>query len=444
MSNVALLKFKSKFSKESLSVIVIKSIGLLLKFGLAVLLARYLGPEKYGIFSITMSILVILSIPIQAGLPSFIVRKISKFRAYNDANSCNELVNSTIKKIFIYLIVLSIPYFLVLKFGNFDKYQDILKMGIIFILLSSLVVLFSSVLRGMGRNIAGIVSEELIKPGLTLLFLFLFVTIYSVNMIGSYEAFSFYILAIFFALLFSWSIVKKFSSQRLKDNFQLKPYKIKNKEVLYIFTIIGGIQLLQGNLDVVAIGFLLNEGEAGIYKIVIQLSNLVVFGLTAINQLLQPKFSELYEMKNNTALQELVYYSSTMIFILGLLATIIFIVFGEYIIEILFGESYISGISSLTILVLAQLINVVFGSVAALLNMTGNERLTMKILIISLLINIILDLILIPIYGIEGAAIANAISLIVWNVKLTTYVTNKLGIYSSRIVYLMYVIKKIL
>ena len=92
-----------------------------------------------------------------------------------------------------------------------------------------------------------------------------------------------------------------------------------------------------------------------------------------------------------------------------------------------FGEDFSNSLVSLNILLIANLITAFFGSINVLLNMTDSQSLVMKNIGISLLINIFLNFLLIPMYGIEGAAISSLISTIFWNFSAGFQVYKKFG-----------------
>ena len=91
------------------------------------------------------------------------------------------------------------------------------------------------------------------------------------------------------------------------------------------------------------------------------------------------------------------------------------IVFSPYILAF-FGEDYLAGQSVLLILCVGQFFSAICGSVLTLLNMAGKEKVVRNIVGATALLNIGLNAILINLYGIEGAAIATFVSLIVWNI----------------------------
>ena len=62
--------------------------------------------------------------------------------------------------------------------------------------------------------------------------------------------------------------------------------------------------------------------------------------------------------------------------------------------------------------------------------MTGNQNILAKILLFAAILNIVLNLYLIPKYGIDGAALASVISIVVWNSGMILAVKKKLGFYT--------------
>ena len=97
----------------------------------------------------------------------------------------------------------------------------------------------------------------------------------------------------------------------------------------------------------------------------------------------------------------------------------------------LFGQEFVSGSPALIILSGAQLVNAAAGSVGLTLMMTGHERSTAYGLFVSAVVNVVLNAVLIPQFGVVGAAVATATSTILWNVLLIIEVYRKLGIDST-------------
>lgn len=93
-----------------------------------------------------------------------------------------------------------------------------------------------------------------------------------------------------------------------------------------------------------------------------------------------------------------------------------------------FGSEFTSGSTALSILVFGQLVNAAAGSVGLLLVMTAHEREAAIGMGVGLSLNVLLNTLLIPLWGIEGAAGASATSMIVWNLWLAVRVHRRLGL----------------
>ena len=93
----------------------------------------------------------------------------------------------------------------------------------------------------------------------------------------------------------------------------------------------------------------------------------------------------------------------------------------------LFGVEFISGSNVLIIISIAQFVNAISGSVGYIMQMTDNQVIFRNVILIASLINILLNYLLIPMYGINGAAVATLISMIFWNLTLIIYIKKKLG-----------------
>jgi O-antigen/teichoic acid export membrane protein len=94
----------------------------------------------------------------------------------------------------------------------------------------------------------------------------------------------------------------------------------------------------------------------------------------------------------------------------------------------IFGPEFTGGRTSLMILALAQLFNVAAGSAGVALTMTGHERDAAVAIGIGSTMNIILNWLLIPVYAVNGAAMATAASMILWNTLLVLSVRRRMNI----------------
>lgn len=85
-------------------------------------------------------------------------------------------------------------------------------------------------------------------------------------------------------------------------------------------------------------------------------------------------------------------------------------IFSKPILELLFGGAFIYGAGALTILVVGMTFYTLFAVSASIAQGIGHPRLPMYILLIGTLINLVLNIIMVPVYGIEGSALATTIA----------------------------------
>jgi O-antigen/teichoic acid export membrane protein len=185
------------------------------------------------------------------------------------------------------------------------------------------------------------------------------------------------------------------------------------------------ISTLNTELASILVGWLVDLESVAYFKVAMQAVALISLGLTAINAVIMPDIARSYKESDINVTQSLLKKSVRISVIVSLPIIFILYFFGELLILTLFGREYLESYSILVILCIGQVVNVFMGSVGAVLYMTNNENSALKILLLSLIINILLLVILIPLYGAKGAACGISISMVVWNI-LMAYNVKKL------------------
>jgi len=171
--------------------------------------------------------------------------------------------------------------------------------------------------------------------------------------------------------------------------------------------------------------FYVQTRDVGIYSVAFRLSQLISIVLIVVNTIAAPKFAELFWAKKTDELQKVIHQSAKMMFWASLGLSIALIVCSKWVLGI-FGEEFAEGQIALIVLIGGQLINAITGSVGLFLNMSGNQKILRNTAVISLVIQIIIALVLIPKMDILGAAIAATVGGAVWNLMCILYVSRKL------------------
>jgi O-antigen/teichoic acid export membrane protein len=207
------------------------------------------------------------------------------------------------------------------------------------------------------------------------------------------------------------------------------PDNISYKYILSVSTpmlISGSLSVFLGLIDITILGILKTSSEVGIYSVAVKLSSVAMMALVAINTIAAPKFAEFWGKGDKKGLTKIAQQSTKLIFWTSLPVLLVFLIFPSSILEI-FGPGFKVGAIALIMLTIGQFINAISGSVGYILAMTGFQVFLQNGMIASIIINIILNLLLVPKYGINGAAFASMITLIFWNIIFSMKVKSILG-----------------
>ena len=187
------------------------------------------------------------------------------------------------------------------------------------------------------------------------------------------------------------------------------------------------MSFLIAKTGVIMLGIFKTEAEIGYYSIAVSLATLAAFTLQVINSMSASKFSELY---HSGAIDELFYVarkSAKLIFWTSAPILLCLVVFGSSIISLLYGQSFSVAYPALLILTIGQFVNAVSGSTGMFLNMTGHQVALRNMMAGSVVINLILNILLTPSYGMIGAATAGMISMAFWNICALIFIKRKFG-----------------
>lgn len=185
--------------------------------------------------------------------------------------------------------------------------------------------------------------------------------------------------------------------------------------------------LILGSGDVLVLGILKSEAVVGVYDIVGKLSLLMLLAIMSVNAILPAKFAELYASKEFTKLKELSFQSNRLIFWVSSILFLFMILTAPWILSVFSIDSAEAGYL-IFILLGSQFINTICGSNMVLLKMTDHHYFFRNLMIFAAIFNLGLNFILIPIYGMIGAAITTFLTTLLWNLWGVYYTWRKMKI----------------
>jgi O-antigen/teichoic acid export membrane protein len=191
----------------------------------------------------------------------------------------------------------------------------------------------------------------------------------------------------------------------------------------------GSMFFIMGWTDNIILGIFRPSEEVGLYDAAFKLSTLSAIVLLAINAIQAPVFSELYHKKEMGRLQQLIIKSNRLLFFTSLPLTLVLCFFPFSILGFL-GEAFKGAWLALIILSIGNFVNSITGSIGILLQMSGHQKQYNNIITTTAIGSIVLNFVLIPKYGLLGAAITSSSAKIIQNLLSVAYAKKNLGILS--------------
>jgi O-antigen/teichoic acid export membrane protein len=422
--------FKSDEDKQRLKKVVIPSFAIqsttiILGFLTSFLLAKGLGPDKYGVFAFSFSFVLPLVSFASLGIGVLIVREIPYIQTKGTPGLLKGLHFWTLRLVLglcvlLTLGIIAVAYFFPQLLNQ--KYTISLMIAAGIVPFYGLMNYYSALLRGSGHILPSQIADNLVRPVffmLALLFLY-----FSPNMFTTYTAMIVNILAFAAAMMYSSTMFyKSVPIKGITAEYDTSRWWMG----IASLSLFNGILSLDSRIDILMLGFIKDSAQVGIYSIAHKVAMALYFFLSVMNTITAPSVSRLYHSGQKEKLQEMLSKTMRYVMMLTVPACIILIVFSKYIM-LYFGKEYEQGQTALIILCVTQLISVAFGSVGIVTMMTGHEKYNSIATFISIVINIAGNLILTPLMGVNGTAISAAISILVWNIYLTIIVRKKVGV----------------
>lgn len=414
--------------------LILKVLNIVLALAASIVLTRILGVEQFGIYTFVFSIIVLLMVPAQFGMTTLVVRETAKAEAEKNWGLLTGLwrwTNSTAIGISLVIIIICVLYVKIFAMStheitNINAFLYAL-IAIPFIALSNLR---GAALQGLRKIIQGQLPESIIRP-LLLIILLLAVAAFSAKAVIAKDAVLVNVVATVIAFIVGAWLLRRYkpSQMLLKPQPQYKS-KLWLKSIIPL-SLLEGVSIINLQTDIVMLGLLGTTVDVGLYRVASQGAMITTLGLTAVAMAVMPFFTRFYVQGDLIKLSRSAVISARASMLLAIPASLVFIFYGDSVLTLVFGEDFTKGYAILVILTCVQLINAMFGTSGRLLNMTGHEQDTLKGMTAAALCNVLLNFILIPLYGAEGAAWATGSSILLRNIILWLMVYQRLGIDTS-------------
>ncbi|BCO09749.1 polysaccharide biosynthesis related protein [Desulfolithobacter dissulfuricans] len=404
----------------------LKVIGAGLTFGLNVSLARLLGVEDTGLYFLALSVTAIGSVIGRVGLDNVLLRFVATYATHQNWSGVQGVYAQGMRMALLVSAAVMLTVFVAapwLASAIFNKAEltDPLRLMCLSILPSSLLNLQAESLKGLKR-----VRDAMLVQGIGVS-LFALLLLYPLSQFAGVNGavLAYAVSTILVALVGAWALHRTFCGYEVdRKHFSLRLLWASCKPLLLVAVMNRAI-LPWAPLFI--LGIWATSAEVGVYGAASRVAMLVTFLLVAVNNVVAPKFAELYIKGDMEALGQTARRTALMI---TLLASPIFmaLIFGGSWIMGFFGVEFEQGGLMLMILAVGQLVNVMTGSVGYLLMMSGNEISFQKLTMVTTLLLLALTTIFVPLWGGVGAAMATSVAVAANNLGAVWLVWRKLGI----------------
>lgn len=403
-----------------------KGIG----FAVAVLLARSLGADGYGVYAYAFALVTLLALPAEVGFPTLLVRETARGMAAKQPGVVRGVwvwAGRSTGILSAVLVLGAIAVLMVVNDGRLDEKGATMLWAFLLVPFAALGSLRGAALRGLDRIVAGQLPEDIVRPAL-FLFLVGAVAVLAPPLTPPTAMAAHVGAAAVAFVVGAWLLVRHTPPEvrRSEPRSESKTWLASSLPL----ALIAGLATVNSQTDILMLGIFDSSDQVGIYRIAIQVAALAAFGLNAMNIVIAPRFARLHQLDDLAALQRLVTTSARGILVFSLTVIAIFVFAGEWLITVVFGDVFVASYAPLLILLGGQLVSSAAGSVGYLLNMTGHERDTLRATALAAALNVALNLALIPLWGILGAAVATSVSLSARNLWQWWFVRKRLGINS--------------
>ncbi|MCB9992356.1 MAG: oligosaccharide flippase family protein [Hyphomicrobiaceae bacterium] len=184
------------------------------------------------------------------------------------------------------------------------------------------------------------------------------------------------------------------------------------------------------NVDIVLVGLLVAEASAGIYFNAFRTAGLMTLFMFAITLVVAPMVAKHYHAGEMRQAQAVTTFNAWAGFLFSLAVFAGFMLFGDLILS-LFGDHYAGGQLILIILSVGLLADAATGPTRIVMMMTGHERDYVRIFGSIMLVGMAIQVVVIPAYGLIGAAIVNAASRFVAQCAIAWWTNRHVGIETS-------------
>jgi O-antigen/teichoic acid export membrane protein len=423
-------RLTSTLKRRSAGILLLRAAGIALAYGLQILLARWIGASEYGLFSYVLAWASTVALVAGLGFPAAALRFVPAFSAGEDWSKLRGFLRESTRTglgVSVSLAMAATLAVVLLDHWMGVERVWLILTGVWSVPLLTMQKLQTETLRAINRLGWAYAPSLIARPllivvgGLILIKLGFaldatWVLVLSAGALAT-------LLVIHSGAVRALVPVQTWSARPLVER------RIWLRTAIPLLTI-AFFLFIVGQADLLMLGFLADTDSVGFYRAASRTAAFVVMALMAVETVTAPMISSIYSSSGVGGLQRLVATSAHYIFWPSLAMTFAFFAFAEPVLGF-FGPEFKQAELPLKILAVGHLVNAATGPAGYILGLTGHHDDSARVFGVAAAANIILNAILIPPFGMVGAAAATALTMGVGHIWLYGLVVTRLGVHSS-------------
>lgn len=409
---------------------LVKVLSMLTVLLLDFVIARILRFEQFGVYTFVLVWIQTLTFVGTLGFNTSSIRFVSDYYSNQEWSLLKGFLKySLVSCILASFILLAISFGVIKGLESWELIES--SIAQLFYLALPLIPFFSllfvqgGILRGGKFLTLALFFQNVFVYALLLLFILagFYLKLFPINV---FSIFVLFYVALIIALISQQIFIRrKFGIYKLEVNEEIRVSDwIKTS---FSMMLSSSFMQLINRLDIIAIGIFISPTATGVYAIALRLSRLINIGLQITNESSAHLFKPLFSRGERDKLQRIVFTTAKITLITTIPIIAVLMLFPTFILS-QYGDDFASGRPLLQILLIGQIINAISGPNGLLLNMTAYQDLLARIFTITFFIDVVLLIILLPLLGVLGAAIATSGSIIFRNLVTIFYVWKNLKV----------------
>ena len=406
------MKIESKIGKESSITFAGLLYGNINRYVYTAMLARWVGPEFLGIYSLANAIVLLSEVIAKMGIETGVVRYIGMLSLEDDYEKIKDIILSAFKMVFIFSISIMLISLLLSDYIALTIFNGsiLLKQAIIIFSLTipfnCLTLISAHATQGFKLLKYKTFVTQFIKPTVLFASAFFVIHFFSKDLTILVPMVATSLVGFLCMSYFLNKIIQIKPTTYLKGSFNYDLLKFSSPLMF-----VSILQTLMHWMDILMIGYFIDAEAVGYYQPAVRTAGLLQAILLSFLSIYTPMISQFFKEQNFEKMSKIYKMVTRWLILSSLPIAIIFLIFTENLMA-LFGSQYIASSNILAILTIATFFQAVFGVAAPTLSMTGHTKLVLYNTLSVFIINLLLNSFLIPMMGPKGAAFSTLISLI--------------------------------